>query len=154
MAVHVLQREQLVPAPLPRVFVFFSDAANLARITPPWLSFRLVSDAPRQVRAGALLDYRIRWLGLPLRWRTRITAFEEGVGFTDEQLRGPYRHWLHEHAFEARGSDATFVCDRVTYELPLGVVGELAHALVVRRQLEGIFDYRRKRIEELFGPEP
>lgn len=139
-----------MPAPLPVVFAFFEEPANLAAITPPWLSFRLVSDSPREIRPGALLDHRIRWFGIPLRWRTRIVEVEREVGFTDEQLAGPYRRWVHEHAFEARG-DATLVRDRVRYELPLGWLGRLAHRLIVRRQLEGIFDYRARSIERIFG---
>ncbi len=78
---------------------------------------------------------------------------EEGVRFTDEQLRGPYRRWVHEHAFEPHPKGA-LVCDRITYELPLGPLGRLAHRLFVRRQLEGIFNYRAARLEELLESAP
>lgn len=145
----VLERSQLVPRPLPCVFAFFQDPANLARITPPRLAFRTVSDAPRRIDRGAFIRYRIRWLGIPLGWTTRIVEFEQNARFVDEQVRGPYARWVHEHRFEPRGA-CTLVRDRVAYELPLGWIGRLVHRLIVRRQLERIFDYRARRIQELF----
>jgi hypothetical protein len=146
----VLEREQLVPQPPEVVFPFFEDAGNLERITPPALRFRILTPLPIAMRAGALIDYRLRLFGLPFRWRTRIELFEPPHRFVDLQLRGPYRLWRHLHEFEA-APGGTRMRDRVEYALPLGPAGALAHALVVRRTLAHIFDHRRAVIEETFG---
>jgi ligand-binding SRPBCC domain-containing protein len=131
------------------VFAFFSDAGNLARITPPWLRFRIHGTSPA-IAAGARIEYRIRWLVFTLKWVTRITRFDPPRDFQDVQERGPYRTWIHTHTFvEEAGGVRMF--DRVEYALPLGFAGRLAHALVVGRQLEGIFEFRRREIEKIFG---
>jgi ligand-binding SRPBCC domain-containing protein len=84
-----LEREQWVPVGLDHAFAFFSDAANLERITPPFLGFTILTPLPVEMREGALIEYRIRLFGLPLRWLTRIDQWRPGVGFVDRQLRGP-----------------------------------------------------------------
>jgi ligand-binding SRPBCC domain-containing protein len=147
--IHVLEREQLVRRPVGEVFAFFADAANLERITPPRLSFKIVSPLPIEMRAGALIDYELRLFAVPFRWRTLIETFEPLVRFSDTQLRGPYRSWRHLHEFEAVPG-GTRMCDRVEYEIPLGPLGELARTVFVTRQVESIFDYRRQAIEQLF----
>jgi ligand-binding SRPBCC domain-containing protein len=148
--IHLLERVQTIPRPLGDVFRFFADAFNLEAITPPFLRFRVVTPPPIVMAAGTLIDYRLRLFGLPFRWRTRIEQFEPEAGFVDVQLRGPYRMWHHTHAFEALGA-TTRMRDRVRYVLPLGPLGRLAHAALVRRTLDAIFDYRRDRISELFA---
>jgi len=147
-----LERSQLIAAPLSDVFAFFSDAGNLARITPPWLRFRVHGPSPL-IEPGARIEYRIRWLVFTLRWVTRITRFEPPREFQDVQEKGPYRTWVHTHTFAKEG-DAVRMTDRVEYRLPFGLAGRLAHGLVVRRQLEGIFDFRRRAVEEIFRPAP
>jgi ligand-binding SRPBCC domain-containing protein len=132
------------------VFAFFSDPGNLARITPPWLRFRVVARSPGRLEAGSRLEYRIRWTVLRLRWVTRITRWIPPREFQDLQEKGPYKVWVHTHRFTEGGGTVT-IHDRVEYELPLGPLGRLAHRLRVRRQLEEIFDYRRRAIEEIFG---
>jgi ligand-binding SRPBCC domain-containing protein len=144
-----LERAQRLDAGLEEVFAFFSDPANLARITPPWLRFR-IRRSPARMEAGARIEYRIRWLILPLRWITRITAWSPPRLFEDIQEKGPYRVWRHTHQF-ARDGEGTIVRDRVDYELPLGPLGRLAHRLVVRRQLSAIFDFRQREIERIFA---
>ncbi|MFN7954483.1 MAG: SRPBCC family protein [bacterium] len=147
---HLLERRQTVPQPLDRVFPFFADAGNLQAITPAFLHFRFRTPLPIEMRPGALIDYEIRLFGAPMRWRTRIAAFEPPHRFVDEQLRGPYRTWVHTHEFhEVEGG--TLIVDRVQYQLPLGLLGDLAHALWVRRTLERIFDHRGTVIAERFG---
>jgi ligand-binding SRPBCC domain-containing protein len=147
---HRLERVQLIPSPPSAVFAFFSDATNLERITPGFLHFRIVSPRPIRMAAGTLIDYELRLYGLPLRWRTRISSFEPESSFSDLQLRGPYRRWLHRHEF--RGAPGgTEMRDVVEYELPLGALGRLAHAVLVRRALERIFDHRREAIAAAFG---
>lgn len=147
----VLERTQTVPRPLDEVFPFYADPRNLARITPPWLGFRIVSDGPLQMRKGLRIDYRIQPLWVPQRWTSEITEWDPPNRFVDEQRRGPYRRWHHEHTFRTV-DDGTEITDRVTYALPLGPLGRLAHAVFVRRQLESIFAYRAAVVRELFGP--
>ncbi len=147
---HVLERQQTVEAPLARVFPFFADAANLQTITPSFLRFRFLTPLPVEMRADARIDYEIRLFGVPMRWQTRIACFEPPRRFVDEQIRGPYRTWVHSHEFE-EVPEGTRIIDRVRYALPLGPLGDLAHALWVRRTLERIFDFRRDVIAAQFG---
>lgn len=100
-----------------RIFEFFADARNLERITPPWLSFRILTPGEIEMKPGTTIDYALRMGGLPLRWRSEITAFEPGVRFIDTQLRGPYKVWIHEHRFVQRDG-LTEVHDHVEYEAP------------------------------------
>ncbi len=146
---HVLERQQTVTAPLARVFPFFADAANLQTITPSFLRFRFLTALPIEMRTGAWIDYEIRLFGVPMRWRTQIACFEPPHRFVDEQLRGPYQTWVHTHEFE-EVSEGTRIIDRVRYSLPLGPLGDLAHALWVRRTLDHIFDFRRDVIAAQF----
>jgi ligand-binding SRPBCC domain-containing protein len=152
MAVHTLRREQFVARPIEEVFEFFSNARNLETITPSWLNFRILTPSPIHMHAGTLLDYRLKWHGLPIAWQTEIEAWNPPYGFTDVQLKGPYKLWHHTHTFQAQAG-GTLMEDVVRYELPLGVLGEIAHAVNVRRDLERVFDYRVKVIGERFGAE-
>lgn len=147
--IHGLDREQLVHAPLDQVFEFFSGARNLEELTPPWLRFSVLTPEPIEMRAGTLIEYRLRVRSVPLRWVSRIEEWQPGRRFVDRQLRGPYRLWCHTHEFEAH-PQGTLIRDNLRYELPLGPLGALAHAVVVRRDLERVFDYRLQRIERRF----
>ena len=146
---HVLEREQIVPRPRAEVFAFFADARNLERLTPPSLSFSILTPTPIAMRPGAVIDYRIKLGGVPFRWRTVIETFEPEHRFSDVQAAGPYKRWHHVHEF-TDVPEGTAICDRVTYEMPLGPLGELARTLFVRNQLEVIFDYRRATVAGLF----
>ena len=153
MHVHVFERTQWVPAGITETFAFFADAANLQAITPPWLHFRILTPLPIAMRAGALIDYRLKLHGLPVHWRTRISRWQPGVSFIDEQLRGPYARWVHLHTFTAeRGG--TLLGDRVEYALPLDPLSRPAHPLYVRPLITRIFDYRRGVITARFGADP
>lgn len=145
-----LSRTQLVQRPLPEVFAFFADAANLNAITPPFLQFRILTPMPMELCTGAQLDYRLSLFGLPLSWRTRITEWKPLERFVDEQELGPYAFWRHTHEFEPRGS-STLMRDTVDYAEPLGPLGDLAHLLFVGRTVERIFDFRREAMEQRFG---
>jgi ligand-binding SRPBCC domain-containing protein len=145
-----LEREQVVRRPLAEVFEFFARAENLERITPPWLSFRVVTPEPVEMASGTLIDYRLRLHGLPLRWTSRIELWEEERRFVDAQVHGPYRLWRHLHEF-VPVSRGTCVRDRVEYALPLGWLGDLLGLAVVRRDLRRIFDYRRAAVARLVG---
>lgn len=146
---HVLEREQLIPRPRSEVFRYFADAANLQAITPEFLRFRILTPLPIEMRAGALIEYRLQLFGVPFHWKTRIEEWRPEERFVDQQLSGPYRRWWHLHTFEERPG-GTLMRDRVEYELPFGPVGRRAHQVLVRRQLEAIFDFRRRAIEEIF----
>jgi ligand-binding SRPBCC domain-containing protein len=148
-----LERSQRIERPLPQVFEFFADAANLEAITPPFLRFRIITPLPIEMRPGTRIEYRLSLWGAPLRWRTLISCFEPNRRFIDEQESGPYAHWHHLHEFEPDGQ-ATLMRDRVSYRLPFGPVGRLAHALWVKRQLQTIFDYRSTAIARLLSEPP
>jgi hypothetical protein len=146
MTVHVLERRQRVAVSAERAFAFFSDARNLEAITPPWLRFRVLTPGAIEMREGTLIDYRLRLHGIPLTWRTRIEVWEPPHRFVDVQLRGPYALWEHTHTFAPAGEDAVVISDRVRYALPLGRLGELARRVLVRRDLDRIFDHRMRAI--------
>jgi ligand-binding SRPBCC domain-containing protein len=140
-----------VARPRPEVFAFFADAANLEAITPPWLSFRIQTPQPIAMRPGALIEYRLSLHGLPVRWKTEITAWEPPVRFVDQQRSGPYRLWVHEHTFEETADGGTIVNDRVRYQVPFG---RLANWLVVARDVRTIFTYRTETLLRVFGGRP
>jgi ligand-binding SRPBCC domain-containing protein len=146
---HLLTRETLIPRPRTQVFDFFADAENLERITPPELNFQIQSPLPIRMGAGALIEYRLRLFGLRFRWKTRISHWDPGVSFVDEQLQGPYALWVHTHRFRDVGR-GTLVTDEVRYRLPLFPAGEIAYPLV-RLQLRRIFNFRARRLHELLG---
>lgn len=139
----VLTQEQWIDRPLRDVFTFFADARNLERITPPWLKFRILTPPPIIMREGALIDYRISLRGIPLRWRSEITAWNPPFEFVDEQRRGPYRYWIHRHSFAERDG-ATCVSDHVRYGVP---GGRIIHRLFVLPDLERVFAYRKRRLD-------
>ena len=150
--VHRLERSQLIPRRRDEVFAFFADASNLQAMTPPFLRFRILSPLPIEMRSGARIEYSLSLGGVPLKWRTRITEWEPGVRFVDEQETGPYALWRHTHRFEDRGS-STLMRDLVEYVEPLGPLGLVAHVLFVKGALDRIFDFRRQAIQRRFGPE-
>ena len=139
-----------LPKPRAAVFAFFTNPANLMRVTPPSLGLRLVG-APTSLSAGAVLDLRITWLGLPLRWRTYIREYDPPFRFLDVQVQGPYARWEHRHLFLSE-ENGTTIEDRIVYRLPLGPLGRLAHTMFVKRQLEAIWTHRRQKIAELLAP--
>ena len=141
------QCELWLPLPPTELFPFFADAGNLDAITPPWLNFHIVTPRPIEMRPGALIDYQLRVRGLPLRWRTLIKEWQPPFRFVDEQLRGPYRQWLHTHTFEARDG-GTLARDVVHYAVPFDFI---AHPLFVRRDIENIFSFRQQALREKFG---
>jgi ligand-binding SRPBCC domain-containing protein len=153
MAVVSITRFQTVPGDPSHIWAFFANPLNLSLITPPYMRFRTLTDLtlfPHRIYPGQLIEYRLRPLPLySVRWVTEIMLVDEGSCFIDEQRSGPYRLWHHEHYFRpvAGGVEMT---DIVNYEVPFGWIGRLANALFVRRQVEGIFDYRYREIEKLF----
>jgi len=141
-----LTAEIWLPRSRPEVFSFFADAGNLEALTPPWLRFEILTPPPIQMAVGTLINYRLRVHGWPVRWQSQITAWEPSVRFVDEQLRGPYRLWRHEHTF-AEADGGTLVRDVVTYAV-LG--GAVVNALFVRPDLQKIFAYRQEKLADQF----
>jgi ligand-binding SRPBCC domain-containing protein len=149
MSRHSIRREIWLPRARLDVFEFFCRAANLERLTPPFLNFHVVTPEPIEMREGALIAYRLRVRGLPVGWLTKITRWNPPFEFADIQVKGPYKVWDHTHRFlEENGG--TRMIDEVQYELPLGPLGDLAHWMMVRRDVENIFTYRNTVIAELF----
>ena len=150
MADHILEARVWLAKARPEVFAFFADPANLVRITPPAYRLQFLSP-PASMAAGSVYDFRVSWLGLPVRWRAFIREWDPPYRFVDVQVRGPWARWEHRHAFvEDRGG--TWVEDRVTYRLPFGPLGRLVHALAVGRQIRALWAYRTRRLGELVGP--
>ena len=147
MTTHIYSSELWLPAPRVDVFSFFADAHNLEAITPPWLNFRIVTPGPIQMRVGARIDYRLRVRGFPMRWQSEITGWEPSRRFVDEQRRGPYRRWVHTHAF-ADQDGGTLCQDRVEYAVP---GGRLINWLIVRRDIGKIFAYRTEALARRYG---
>ena len=141
-----LVARQFLPYDREQVFGFFSDAYQLQTLTPTWLHFVVMTPPPIVLRAGALIDYRLRLRGIPLKWQSRISAWEPPVRFTDEQMRGPYRRWHHEHCFD-EVAGGTLCHDVVDYEVYCGRVIE---PLAVRGDLRTIFNFRMAKLRELF----
>jgi ligand-binding SRPBCC domain-containing protein len=151
MKERLLHRRQVLDVPIDEAFDFFSKASNLEAITPPFLRFRITTPAPIEMKVGALIQYRLRLRGVPVSWRTRIEEWDPPRGFVDRQLSGPYALWHHTHSFEPLGESQTQMTDLVRYGQRFGPFGALAEHLVVRRDLERIFDYRRDSIPALLA---
>jgi uncharacterized protein len=150
MADYILESRVWLARTRVEVFAFFAESSNLLLITPPSFRLRLVGGPPT-LSTGAVLDLRLAWLGVPIRWRAFIREWDPPYRFVDVQVWGPYARWEHRHRFlEERGG--TWVEDRVTYRLPLGPLGRAAHALFVRRQIAALWRYRTRRLGELVGP--
>ena len=147
MSDFTLACSQWLPRPPDAVFPFYADAFRLEEITPPLLRFRVLTPPPIEMKAGVEIDYRLRLHGVPMKWRSRITAWEPPHRFVDEQVKGPYRRWVHEHRFIPQES-GTLVSDQVHYDM---VGGWLVDRLLVRHDLRRIFDYRQARLAEIFA---
>ena len=145
---YTIRRRRRVPLGPGEIFAFFERPQNLGLTTPARLDFRILTPGPIVMAPGLTIDYTIRVLGRRTRWRTLIAGYDPPDGFRDVQVTGPYRRRDHRHRFWREGGE-TVMEDFVTYEMPLGPIGALVHWLVVRRQLETTFDYRRRRIEDL-----
>jgi ligand-binding SRPBCC domain-containing protein len=147
MKIHIFEAEQWLPRSHTDLFGFFADAGNLEALTPASLRFEILTPRPIEMRVGTLIDYRLRIHGIPVRWRTEITAWEPPRRFADSQLRGPYRLWLHEHTFiPERGG--TSVRDRVQYA---AWGGGLVHRWLIRPDLDRIFAFRSEVLKKMFG---
>lgn len=149
MSIHYLKKEQIIKRSLKEVFSFFQQPENLSKITPTNLGFTIISKSPIEMKKGCLIEYKISLLGLPVYWKTEITDYNPPYSFTDKQLKGPYALWVHTHHFKEI-DEGTLMTDEVKYSIPMGFIGEIAHMIYVKKELEHIFEYRYKIIEEVF----
>lgn len=149
--IHTLERTQILPAKPEALWQFLSRPENLNAITPPWLHFEIRTAVPEKMFNGLLVEYRVR---VPLfgtqNWLTEIKHIQEGASFVDEQRAGPYKLWYHYHEVQPHEAGSRMI-DRVTYQLPFGLLGDLVHTLVIKRQLKQIFDHRERALFERFG---
>jgi ligand-binding SRPBCC domain-containing protein len=150
MPIHEHHASVRLASPLAEVFAYFSDAYNLEELTPPWLRFEVGTPRPIEMAVGTEIEYRLKIRGIPVRWQSEITAWEPPFRFVDEQRKGPYSLWIHEHRFREEDGQ-TVAEDHIRYAVP---GGSLVHRLFVRRDVERIFAFRKRKMEELFGAAP
>lgn len=151
-----LNFHQKLPIPLAEAWDFFSSPLNLAKITPEEMAFTVTStiDPAQKMYPGMIITYKVSPItGIKLDWMTEITQVNEGVYFIDEQRFGPYKFWHHQHHFKAI-EGGTEMIDRLTYGLPMGILGRMANTIYVADKLQEIFDFRKKKVTELFGNYP
>ncbi|MGD9898997.1 MAG: SRPBCC family protein [Calditrichaceae bacterium] len=148
MKYHKFITETIIEKPLETVFAFFSDAANLQELTPPWLHFKIISKLPIEMKADALIDYQLKLFGIPFHWRTKIFEWNPPDYFVDIQLKGPYKEWIHTHRFEKHGNK-TIMKDEVKYALPFGSLSAPVRYFFVKKNIEKIFEYRTKQLVSL-----
>ncbi|HUK42391.1 MAG TPA: SRPBCC family protein [Candidatus Acidoferrales bacterium] len=146
MKTYHLETQVWLPRPPSEIFAFFSNPRNLQRITPPWLNFEILTPEGVEIHKGTLLDYRLKIRRFPVKWQSKITAWQPPHRFVDEQTRGPYTFWIHEHTFEAQ-SGGTIVADRVDYVTPGGWI---IQKFLIAPDLDRIFRYRQEILPKLF----
>lgn len=146
---HTLTKEAVINRPLKEVFDFFSKAENLNEITPPDMQFQILTPLPINIQKGTLIDYKIKVNGIPFRWKTVISTWEPPYRFVDEQLKGPYNTWIHEHTFEERDGK-THMKDVVKFKSPGWILEPLINVLFIEKKVKGIFEYREKMLNEFF----
>ncbi len=138
-----------IPAPIEKTFSFFGKAGNLNKLTPPWLHFEILTPLPVEMQSGTLLDYQLRLHGIPVKWQTQIVEWNPPFQFVDLQLRGPYRKWVHTHAFIEK-DNGTVIEDNIDYAVPGFFLEPLIHKYFIEPDLARIFEYRRKQLAEIF----
>jgi ligand-binding SRPBCC domain-containing protein len=149
MKTYFLKKESFINKPLEEVFSFFSQAENLEKVTPKHLNFEIITPLPIQMRPDLIIDYQIKIYKIPVTWRSKITVWDPPKRFVDEQLKGPYKKWIHEHRFE-KTDEGTKMIDIVEYALPGGWLAPLINTLFVKKDLDLIFSYRQRKYVEIF----
>ena len=149
MKVYKLKFKQIIHEPLDEVFSFFSKPENLALITPKKLNFKILTPTPIKMKEGQLIDYTIEIFKKEIKWRTIITEYEYPEKFIDQQLKGPYSMWHHTHTFYNHG-DYIEMIDEVSYAVPFNIIGQIVNFLFIKKELIGIFEYRKQIINEYF----
>ena len=151
MKLYTLNKEQVISKNISEVFDFFSKPENLSTITPPKMNFHILTSSPINMKKGALIDYTINIMFIPIRWRTLITKYDPPYSFIDQQIKGPYSRWHHTHTFTKINENETLIKDTVLYSVPLGFIGRIVHWIYIERDLKKIFSYRKKKINEIFS---
>ena len=148
---YTLERTQRIPISLEEAWNFFQNPGNLSKITPSEMGFETLSEVPEKMYPGLFIHYKVSPLfGIKMNWTTEITYVQEPNYFVDEQRVGPYAIWHHEHHFKEIEGGVEML-DRVNYKIPLGILGKIAHPIIVRNKLEEIFEFRIRAVEEIFG---
>ena len=152
MAVFQLIKEQKIPASIEEVWEFISSPDNLKKITPSYMGFEITSKTPKgTMYPGMIISYKVRpILSLPMTWVTEITHVKKYEYFVDEQRKGPYKMWHHEHHLKPI-EGGVLMTDIISYEPPFGFLGSLANHILIKKQLNEIFEFRRKEVYKLFG---
>lgn len=145
----LFKKFQWVDSPVNEVFNFFSTEKNLEELTPAYLKFKVLAKDTDKIQEGSIIDYKLKIHGVPVKWKTRINKFEHNVSFIDEQLKGPYTKWVHQHDFIPLKS-GTLIADKVVYKVPFGFLGKLLVGWFIQNDVNNIFNYRRKVINKLF----
>lgn len=154
MRLYTLHTRQKLPISVEEAWAFFSDPSNLNTITPDDMKFRTLSGDDRKMFAGQIIHYKISpFRGITMQWVTEITHMEPSIYFVDEQRFGPYKFWHHKHFFRTIEGGIEME-DLIHYQVPFGFIGNLFHPFLVRPKLKAIFDFRKKKLEELFGRYP
>lgn len=151
MKPHILETTTIIKRPLADVFDFFSKAENLNKLTPPEVHFTIVTPLPIKMFPGALIDYRIKLNGIPMKWQTKISVWNAPHQFVDEQIKGPYVRWHHTHSFKDLGNGTTQMIDRVEYLSPGWILEPLINWLFVGKKVTQIFKYREQQLQHIFG---
>lgn len=151
MSIHQYKAEQFLPIGINEAWEFFSSPKNLVTITPVELDFKILSELKDEdIYEGMLIDYTVKPLfKIPIHWQTEIYKVKKGIFFTDRQLKGPYKMWEHTHTFKPI-ANGVLMYDVINYQLPLGILGNMAHAVLIKKKIEGIFTYRRNILEKIF----
>ena len=151
MKLHRIYRRQVIPMSISKAWEFFSNPENLSTITPPWLNLTVISDVPKNMHSGMIISYRITpVVCVPRLWISEITHVNMPTYFVDEQRLGPFRFWHHQHVFKEVGRSVE-IQDIVNYAMPLGSIGEIVHAISVRKKVESIFNFRQKTLERILS---
>ena len=149
--IYTLVIKQVLSTDLKTAWAFFSNPENLAQITPPEMGFIQTSDKAQKMYPGQIITYKIGIPGfLKTNWVTEITQVKENSFFIDEQRYGPFSMWHHEHFFIVKGNEIE-ITDKVSYKIPFGFLGYLAHSIFVKKQLQKIFKFRYEKLSVLFG---
>ena len=149
--IYTLEAETVLPISLDRAWDYFSSPKNLAEITPPHMGFQITSKLRDRAFSGQIISYNVAVLpGIRTNWVTEITHVEDHQFFVDEQRFGPYSMWHHEHHFK-EVPEGVHMIDRVSFKIPLWFLGDIAYGLFIKKQLKGIFEYRERKLKELFG---
>jgi ligand-binding SRPBCC domain-containing protein len=152
MKIYQLKTSQKLPISIEKAWEFFSNPANLSKITPTWLNFQVTSALPDKMYAGLIITYFVRpMLNIPQTWVTEITHVQEPNYFVDEQRFGPYKMWHHEHIFKQTEDNSILMEDIVSYAVPFGIIGRIVNKLIISKKINEIFNYRREVLEKMFG---